>query len=83
MRPADLTAAEMADVLTVLYLVDRGEEVEAVDGAVRATLADHLRRHDGVRDDVWAAWQDVLRDAGEDLGAAEYWLDVEFIDESA
>lgn len=63
-RPQGLTPAE--------------DEVEA---DTRQRLADYLGCHEDVRAAAWDAWADLLDDAPEvDPDAAEYWLDVEFVE---
>lgn len=81
MRPQDLTPAELAELLHRAYPQDLGEDVDEVDMDTRQRLADYLGCHEETRAAAWDAWSDLLDDAPEiDPDAAEYWLDVEFVE---
>lgn len=79
MHPDTLTPIEIADLLDAAYRADRGEDVDAPSQIERTALADYLGCHEDAREAAWAAWQEQLSDAGEDLSTAEYWLDVDFV----
>ena len=81
MRPQDLTPNELAEVLHRAYLQDLGEDVDEVGAGTRQDLADYLGCHEEARAAAWDAWSDLLDDHPEiDVDAAEYWLDVEFVE---
>lgn len=78
MRPADLTPAEIADQLARMYAADHGESDDRPTPEERTALADYLGCHEEARADAWMAWSVDLNPA--DWDAAEYWLDVEFVE---
>ncbi|MFC4638534.1 hypothetical protein [Deinococcus hohokamensis] len=80
MRPADLTTPELVDLLDCIYRAHLDATDDSPGQDERAALADYLGCHPEVRDAVWEAWSAELTDAGQMLGDAEYWLDVEFIE---
>ncbi|UBV45017.1 hypothetical protein LAJ19_17980 (plasmid) [Deinococcus taeanensis] len=75
-----LTPVEIADLLDAAYRADHGSARNAPIPETRAYLADLLGCHDDLRAAVWALWREQLVSSGDDLGAAEDWLDVEFIE---
>ncbi|QLG13318.1 hypothetical protein HLB42_20540 (plasmid) [Deinococcus sp. D7000] len=78
MCPADLTSAEIADLLSRMYEADCGDADDASSQEQRTGLADYLGCHEEARASAWEAWCAELNPA--DWDAAEYWLDVEFIE---
>lgn len=78
MRLSDLTPAEIADQLARMYAADHGRLDDAPTHEERTALADYLCCHEEVRVENWAAWAVDLNPA--DWDAAEYWLDVEFVE---
>ena len=78
MRPADLTPTELADLLARAHAADHGEPGDALPPDERLALADYLGCHEEIRAEAWAAWVVDLNPA--DWDAAEYWLDVEFVE---
>ena len=81
MRPEDLTPPEITELLHRAYLQDLGEDVDEAGSDTRQALADYLGCHEEARAAAWDAWGDLLDDHPEiDSDAAEYWLDVEFVE---
>ncbi|WP_221091180.1 hypothetical protein [Deinococcus aquaedulcis] len=80
MHPAALSPVELADLLDLAYRADQGQDVDAPSAETRQALADYLGCHEEARESAWTVWRQALREAGEDTGDAEYWLDVEFIE---
>ncbi|SMB91201.1 hypothetical protein [Deinococcus hopiensis] len=80
MRPADLTPVEIADQLHAAYQEDRRLAPAGPDEEERLALADYLGCHEEARAEAWEAWHTVLELEGHDVGDAEYWLDVEFVE---
>lgn len=78
MRPADLTPVEIADLLARMYGADHSSQDDAPGQQQRTELADYLGCHEEARTSAWQAWSSELNPA--DWDAAEYWLDVEFIE---
>ncbi|PTA68940.1 hypothetical protein [Deinococcus arcticus] len=80
MRPDALTLVEIADLLDAAYHADRNRSTQGPIPETRAALADYLGCHPETRAGVWSIWHPQLLAAGEDPGAAEDWLDAEFIE---
>lgn len=78
MHPAALTVAEIADQLARIYAADQSLSDDVPTPEERTALADYLGCHEEIRAEAWAAWVVDLNPA--DWDAAEYWLDVEFIE---
>lgn len=78
MRTADLTPAEIADQLVRMYQADHGHADDVPSAEERTALADYLGCHEEARAAAWAVWSVELNPA--DWDAAEYWLDVEFVE---
>ncbi|MBB6016827.1 hypothetical protein ACFP9V_19170 [Deinococcus radiopugnans] len=78
MHPASLTAAEIADQLARMYAADHGLSDDVPTPEERTALADYLGCHEEARAEAWAAWAAELNPTERD--AAEYWLDVEFVE---
>ena len=77
----DLSPAELAELLHRAYLQDLGDDVNEVSADTRQDLADYLGCHEEAKAAAWDAWSDLLDDHPEiDVDAAEYWLDVEFVE---
>ncbi|WP_019586589.1 hypothetical protein [Deinococcus apachensis] len=80
MRPTELTPGEIADFLDTAFQHERGGDRIGLTLEQRMVLADYLGCHEEVRAAAWDVWQTRLEASGTDLGDAEYWLDVEFIE---
>lgn len=81
MQPSERSPVEIADLLNRAFLHDRGDSEENITGEERVALADFLGCHEDVRQEVLAAWQELLSEQPEiDVDEAEYWLDVEFVE---
>jgi hypothetical protein len=78
MRPADRTPAEIADQLARMYAADQGDSDDRPSAEEPTALADSLGCHEQARAAAWAAWSVELNPA--DWDAAQYWLEVEFIE---
>lgn len=78
MRPAHLTSVEIADLLSQMYAADCGNADDTPSLEQRTELADDLGCHEEARASAWQAWAAELNPADRD--AAEYWLDVEFVE---
>lgn len=61
-----------------MYEADHGNPDDAPSPKQRTELADDLGCHEEARASAWEAWRLELNPA--DRGAAEDWLDVEFIE---
>ncbi|WP_019584634.1 hypothetical protein [Deinococcus apachensis] len=79
MRPADLTPAELVDLLDDAYQEDRGGPPAGLALAEREALADYLGCHEEARAEALHLWQERLAWQGGDTDDAAYWLDVEFV----
>lgn len=81
MHPAELSHDQIADLLDAAFRQDQGAADEGPDPAARRALADYLGCHEEARDEAWERWRRRLaEDPGVNLGDAEYWLDVEFVE---
>ncbi|WP_019586678.1 hypothetical protein [Deinococcus apachensis] len=79
MRPADLTPAELVDLLDDAYQEDRGGPSSGLAPAERNVLADYLGCHGEARAEALHLWQERLAWQGGDGEDAAYWLDGEFV----
>ena len=70
----------MPGQLYAAYQEDRRLAGDGPDEDERLALADYLGCHEEARAEAWAVWRTVLELEGHDLGDAEYWLDVEFVE---
>lgn len=81
MNVSELSPPEIADLINTAFLHDRGDSDQNIKDAERTVLADYLGCNEDVRQEVLAAWQELLSEEPEiDLDEAEYWLDVEFVE---
>ncbi|RJF75568.1 hypothetical protein D3875_00530 [Deinococcus cavernae] len=81
MNPAELSSPEIADLINTAFLHVRGDSDTNISDEERTALADYLGCNEDVRQEVLAAWQEVLSEEPEiNVDEAEYWLDVEFIE---
>lgn len=79
MQPSELSSVEIADLLNTAFLHDRGDAEDNITDDERTALADYLGCNEEARQEVLAAWRELLNEEPEiDVNDAEYWLDVEF-----
>lgn len=62
MNPSELSPPEIADLINIAFLHDRGDTDTNISEEERTALADYLGCNEDVRQEVLAAWQELLSD---------------------